>query len=207
MSTKIITGLYDNHEAAARTVRDLKAANIRESDISLVAHPSGEYLVTNDTTSSGAVAGAEAGGSAGAVVGGGAGLLAGLGMLAIPGVGPVVAAGWLVATAAGAVAGAIAGSAAGGLIGSLTDVGVSPEHASVYAEGVRRGGALVTVRVDEFYAAKAETIMQRNGRIDVTARERAYRDSGWNRFDEKAVPFSSADAARERALYSSNSSL
>ena len=49
--------------------------------------------------------------------------------------------------------------------------------------------------------------MQRNGRIDLTARERAYRDTGWNRFDEKAVPFTAADAARERALYSSNSSL
>ena len=207
MSTKTITGLYDNHEAAARTVRDLKAANIRESDISLVAHPSGDYEMTDHSTANGAVVGAETGASTGAVVGGGAGLLAGLGMLAIPGLGPVVAAGWLVATAAGAVAGAIAGTAAGGLIGSLTDAGVSPEQASVYAEGVRRGGALVTVRVDEIYAAKAETIMQRNGRIDVSDRERAYRDTGWNKFDEKAVPFTAADAARERAIYSSTQSL
>lgn len=207
MSSKTITGLYDNHEAAARTVRDLKAANFRESDISLVAHPSGDYVVNNGTNSSGAVVGAETGGSAGAVVGGGAGLLAGLGMMAIPGVGPVVAAGWLVATAVGAVAGAIAGGAAGGLIGSLTDAGVSPEHASVYAEGVRRGGALVTVRTDEFNAARAETIMQRNGRIDVTERGRAYRDGGWDHFDEKSVPFTSSDAARERSLYSSNQSL
>lgn len=204
MSIRTITGLFDNHEAAARAVRDLKAANIRESDISLVAHPSGDYGVDDTSTSSGAVVGAETGGSTGAVIGGGAGLLAGLGMLAIPGVGPVVAAGWLAATAAGAVVGALAGTAAGGLIGALTDAGVSPDQASVYAEGIRRGGALVTARVDEAYAAKAESIMKSNGCIDPNERERAYRDTGWNSFDEKSPPFTSADAARERAQYSSN---
>ena len=76
-------------------------------------------------------------------MGGAAGLLAGLGLLAIPGIGPVVAAGWLAATAAGAAA----GGATGGIIGALSR---SPASAKtkphVYAEGVRRGGTLVTVR-------------------------------------------------------------
>jgi hypothetical protein len=67
-------------------------------------------------------------------------LLAGLGLLAIPGLGPVVAAGWLASTALGAVA----GGAAGGLIGALTAAGVSQEDAHVSAEGIRRGGTLVT---------------------------------------------------------------
>ena len=72
-------------------------------------------------------------------------LLAGLGLLAIPGVGPVVAAGWLVATAAGAAAGGLTG----GIVGALTQAGVSDEDAQVYAEGVRRGGTLVTARVND----------------------------------------------------------
>ena len=76
-------------------------------------------------------------------VSGTAGLLAGLGLLAIPGLGPVVAAGWLAATAVGAAAGA----ATGGVVGALTEAGVSREDADSYAEGVRRGGTLVSARV------------------------------------------------------------
>ena len=206
MTTTTVTGLYDSYDAAAQTVRDLEAAHIPYADISMVAHRSDAY-VASGTPPSGAATGAEAGASAGAALGGGAGLLAGLGMLAIPGVGPVVAAGWLVATAVGAVAGAAAGGATGGLIGSLTSAGVPKEHAHVYAEAVRRGGALVTARVDGGLVATAEAIMQRHGRIDPTAREKAYRDNGWREFDERSAPFTPADVARERALYPTRPSI
>jgi hypothetical protein len=199
MTTRTVTGLYDSYDEAAQTVRDLEAANIPHADISMVAHRTRSHVP--DDAAGGATVGAETGASAGAAIGGGAGLLAGLGILAIPGVGPVVAAGWLVATAVGAIAGAAAGGATGGLIGSLTSAGVSTDHASFYAEGVRRGGALVTARVGEGQFATAEAIMERHGRIDPTTREKAYRDSGWKQFDEKAAPFTPADVARERALY------
>ena len=119
MTSRTVTGLYDSYDAAAQTVRDLEAARIPDTDISIVAHRSDYHDVTSETAPWGAT-GAGTGASAGAAIGGGVGLLAGLGMLAIPGVGPVVAAGWLVATAVGAVAGAAAGGATGGLIGSLT---------------------------------------------------------------------------------------
>ena len=42
--------------------------------------------------------------------------------------------------------------------------------------------------------------MQRHGRIDPATREKAYRDGGWSEFDEKSVPYTPADVARERAL-------
>jgi hypothetical protein len=71
-------------------------------------------------------------------------LLAGLGLLA-PGLGPVVAAGWLAATAVCAAAGA----ATGGIVGALTEAGVSKEDAPLYAEGVRRGGTLVSARAPD----------------------------------------------------------
>lgn len=206
MSTRTVTGLYDSYDAASLTVRDLEAAHIPVSDISMVAHRSDARDVSNDSAQ-GATTGAGTGASAGAAVGGGVGLLAGLGLLAIPGVGPVVAAGWLVATAVGAVAGAAAGGATGGLIGSLTSAGVTKEHANFYAEAVRRGGALVTARVDEALFATAEAIMRRHGRIDPETREKAYRDGGWNEFDEKTVPFTQADIARERARYSARPSI
>ena len=109
------------------------------------------------------------------MLGGGAGLLAGLGMLAIPGVGPVVAAGWLIATAVGAGIGA----AGGGLLGSLVGAGVSETDAHVYAEGVRRGGTLVTVRADEGQRANVEAILARYSGVDAATRGTEYRAGGW----------------------------
>lgn len=206
MATITVTGLYDSYDAAAQSVRDLEAAHIPDRDISMVAHGSDDHDVPGDSTH-GAATGAGTGATAGAAIGGGVGLLAGLGMIAIPGVGPVVAAGWLVATAVGAVAGATAGGVSGGLIGSLTSAGVTKEHASFYAEAVRRGGALVTARVDEGLVASVEAIMRRHGRIDPETRERAYRDGGWSGFDEKSAPFTQAEVARERARYSTRPSI
>jgi hypothetical protein len=94
----------------------------------------------------------------GAGLGGAAGLLAGLGLLAMPGLDPVVAAGWLVSTAVGAAAGA----ATGGPIEALTEAAVSEEDAHTYAEGVRRGGTLVTARVPESDRARFESILDQS---------------------------------------------
>ena len=58
----------------------------------------------------------------------------------------------------GAASGAGIGAAAGGLLGSLTGAGVSEEDAHVYAEGVRRGGTLVTVRAEDADAARVGTV-------------------------------------------------
>ena len=109
-------------------------------------------------TEADAATGGGTGATLGTLVGGGAGLLAGIGALAIPGIGPIVAAGWLVA----ALTGAGVGAAAGGLLGALTQAGIGEEQAEVYAEGVRRGGNLVTVRTDDSRATEVEAIMQRH---------------------------------------------
>ena len=101
---------------------------------------------------------AGAGAGVGAAVGGTAGLLAGLGLMAIPGVGPVVAAGWLVSTLAGAAAGGVAGS----VLGALTQAGVSKEDADIYAEGLRRDGAVVSARVPDADASRLQAIMDRS---------------------------------------------
>jgi hypothetical protein len=94
-------------------------------------------------------------------------------MLAIPGIGPVVAAGWLASTAAVAAA----GGTAGGLIGALTQAGYGENEARTYAEGVQRGGTLVTARVDDSRAATAEAIMQRyDDRTGVSTTDMAYRE-------------------------------
>src|SRR5215470_14972999 len=179
--TRTIAFLYDTHDDAVATVRDLEAS-LPHEDISIVA---GDRTVTEH----GDVAhGAGTGATIGAVVGGGAGLLAGLGMLAIPGIGPVVAAGWLAATLTGAAAGAGVGAVSGGIIEVMTGAGVPEADAHLYAEGVRRGGTLVVARVDEGQVDLVEAIMRRHHPVDATARRSVLRREGWNTFDPKAPP-------------------
>ncbi len=188
--TRTLTGLYDSYDDAELVVRDLEAAAIPHERISVVSNNEGDRYASRGKEGNEAAPGAEIGAVGGAVVGGGAGLLAGLGMLAIPGVGPVVAAGWLVATVAGAVAGGAVGGAGGGLIGAMVGNGVPKTDANVYAEGVRRGGTLVSVRVEEGQVARAETILAQYRRVDPEIRGRVYREEGWSEFDETAPPYS-----------------
>ncbi len=179
MAQRVISRMYDNYDDAQAVVRDVEAAGVPHSDISLIAnadaHGRTPAVSDDQATSTGAGTGAVAG----TLLGGGAGLLAGIGALAIPGVGPVVAAGWLVATLTGAGLGA----AAGGLVGSLTGAGLSRDEAHVYAEGVKRGGSLVTVRAEEADAARIEAILAQRGSGDWQQRRTAYGDN-WTGFDE-----------------------
>ncbi|HEX8417685.1 MAG TPA: YsnF/AvaK domain-containing protein, partial [Methylobacterium sp.] len=178
MSTRTITALYDSYDDATRAVSKLEAAGIPHSDISLVGNneKSGATGRTDhDDTAEDAATGAGTGATLGTVLGGGAGLLTGLGLMAIPGVGPVVAAGWLVATLTGAGIGA----AAGGLAGSLTGAGLSEADAHTYAEGIRRGGTLLTVRADDAHSTKVMDILEEHGSVDMDEREQTWRSEGW----------------------------
>ncbi|MCG5477823.1 general stress protein [Sinorhizobium alkalisoli] len=197
---RTVTGLFDDFDDARAAVADLETAGISSDDISIVASNTGDRYSTD---SSDAAEGAGAGAGLGAVGGGVVGLLTGLGVMAIPGLGPVVAAGWLASTAVGAAAGAMAGGAAGGLIGALTDSGVEEEEAHVYAEGVRRGGALVTARVDDSLVPRAEEILKQRNRVDLGARRSIYAQEGWTRFNENADPYTLDQIQRERERYRS----
>jgi hypothetical protein len=197
--TQTVTALYDTYDSAVAAVNALEASGFPHSEISIVSNNVDNRYAKDRPTNAGADAGAGAG--IGAVVGGVGGLLTGLGLMAIPGVGPVVAAGWLVATAAGAATGAVVGGAAGGLVGSLTGANVPERDAHLYAEGVRRGGTLVTARVDDARASTAREILQRYKPVDPTARGAAYRESGWTSFDDNAPVYTAEQIAAERARY------
>ncbi len=197
--TRTVSALYDTYDAASSAVNALEASGVPHSDISIVANNSENWHRQDRTADAGDSAGTGAG--VGAAVGGVGGLLTGLGIMAIPGVGPVVAAGWLVATAVGAVAGAAVGGATGGIVGSLTGAGVPEDDAHLYAEGVRRGGTLVTARVEDARAAESQAILQRHKAVDIGTRGKLYRESGWSRFDANAPVYTADQVARERSLY------
>jgi len=171
-ATRTIVRLFDDRDHALSAMRDLERAGFTQDEVSLMASEAAATDTTADETGSGAGMGA----TLGTLLGGGAGLLAGIGALAIPGLGPIVAAGWLAAVLTGGVAGA----AAGGLLGSLIGSGVDEQDAHVYAEGMRRGGTLVSVRGAETRVVEAERILADHKAVDVSVREAEYRAAGWS---------------------------
>ncbi|OAN57186.1 general stress protein [Sphingomonas sp. TDK1] len=195
--SRTITRLFDDYSDAKAAVSELERLGVPHSDLSIVANNThGDHDVT-DVNEHGDVT---RGASTGAALGGVGGLLAGLGLLAIPGLGPIVAAGWLASTAAGAAIGGIGGAATGGIVGALKNAGESEADAHVYSEGVRRGGTLVSARVSDELAPRAESVLNGRG-VDAATRGAAYRQSGWTAFDDKAPAYTRDEIERERAAY------
>jgi hypothetical protein len=201
--TATISRLYDNYADAQKAVQGLEAAGVPHADISIVANNSDNWYGGSkvDRDHDGVddrAEGAGKGADMGAGLGGAAGLLAGLGLLAIPGLGPVVAAGWLAATAVGAAAGA----ATGGIVGALTEAGVSKEDAPLYAEGVRRGGTLVSARVPDADRTRLDAILSQSA-VNLQDRSAAWRKTGWQTFDPASKPYGADEVQKERQLYGS----
>jgi hypothetical protein len=200
--TVTISRLYDDHNDAQRAVQRLESAGVPHSEISIVANNSDSWFNSDkkvDRDRDGVddrAEGAGKGAGIGAGIGGTAGLLAGLGLLAIPGLGPVVAAGWLAATAVGAAAGA----ATGGIVGALTEAGVSAEDAHSYAEGVRRGGTLVSARVADTDRSRLDAILNESA-VNLRDRSAAWQKTGWKSFDSASKPYGAEEIRKERQLY------
>jgi uncharacterized membrane protein len=200
MMKTTVSALYDNRADALNAVQALKDIGISRDNISMVtsdaagaytkyhSQPFPEDMPADDTVG-GAVSGA--------LVGGLGGLLVGLVALAIPGVGPIVAAGPIAA----AVTGAGIGAVTGGILGALIDLGVDEDHAGYYAEGVRRGGTLVTVHVNESMADRASDILDRYDPVDLDSRVETWRETGWTSYDPDADPYNIDRIERERMHY------
>jgi hypothetical protein len=204
--TVTISRLYNSYAEAREAVNNLEMAGVKHGDISIIASNADNWYSADRKASAfpdrdldGKDDRSEAAGTGagvGAAVGGAAGLLAGLGLMAIPGIGPVVAAGWLVST----LAGVAAGGATGGILGALTQAGVSKDEADVYAEGLRRGGAVVSARVADADASRLQAVMDRKA-VPLSDRSAAYRKAGWQSFDPDAQPYSVEQVRKERELY------
>jgi hypothetical protein len=187
MTNVTISRLFDDYADAQSAVRQLREAGVSDDDISVIANNADKWYAPDYA------AGAGKGAAIGAGFGGFGGLLAGLGLLAIPGLGPVVAAGWLAAAATGA---AVAG-AAGGVIGMLAEAGVAVNEAEVYAESIRRGGSLVSAKVDAADKDKFEAILNPSS-VDIGARRNELAAAGWRGFDPKAPDPTADEVSRHR---------
>jgi hypothetical protein len=69
----------------------------------------------------------------------------------------------------------------GGPVVGLVSCGVPEGEAHILAEGIRRGGAIVSVKADdEMEAEQAALIMSRHGAVDIAACGQGWRRQGWS---------------------------
>lgn len=190
---KNIVALFDNIDDAHAAVTELTKLGLSRDAISVITKPAGEEKATvtrgNKTE---AAEGAGIGATTGAVAGTAAGILAALGMIAIPGIGGLLAAGPVVT----ALTGAGIGAAAGGLVGGLIGMGIPEEHAEQYAEGVRRGGTVVSALVADEQAQQASDIFDRHHAVNLDERTAEWQKSGWK---GKATPLAAGAQTQTKA--------
>jgi hypothetical protein len=96
--------------------------------------------------------------------------------------------------------GAAAGAATGGIVGALTQAGVSEEDAHRYAEGVRRGGTLVSARVPDADRSRLDAVLNQSA-VNLQDRSASWQKSGWKTFDPANKPYSADEVRQERQLY------
>ena len=179
--TTTVSALYDDASGAHNAVRDLVDNGFGRDRISVVASDAAGNYVEYHGKSIPDADGLE-GAVAGALLGGLGGLVVGLAALAVPGIGPVLAAGPIASAIVGAGVGAVTGS----LIGALIDLGIEETAAEYYAEGVRRGGILVTVQAEPGQSDLALALLDRHNPVDLEDRAGRWRERGWKGFDPEA---------------------
>jgi hypothetical protein len=171
-----VFGIYPTRMSAENAVDALKAANFRNSDISVLLPEGPGAPGTKDFAhekNTKAPEGATTGAGTGALLGGGLGWLLGIGALAIPGLGPFIAAGPIMA----ALAGAGVGGAVGGLTGALIGMGIPEYEAKRYEGRVKDGGILLSVHSDASeWTKKAKEILERTGAQDISSTGEATAD-------------------------------
>jgi len=202
--TRTVVGVFNSVQDAQAAVRDLENEGISRDDISIVANKNATGYDTMDRADRDKASDVVADAGIGAAIGGVGGLLlSAAGAITIPVIGPILAAGPIAA----ALTGAGIGAAAGGLVGALTESGVPEEHARYYAEGVRRGDVLVTVKVSENRTDLVADILDRHDAVDVDERVRNWRDRGWDGYRDDAEPYNEDELRTERGYYSTGGTL
>jgi Protein of unknown function (DUF3341) len=170
-----VFGIYPNRTSVDSAVNALKAAEFRNTDISVLFPESAGTRDFAHDKSTKAPEGATTGAGTGALLGGGLGWLVGIGALAIPGLGPFIAAGPIMA----ALAGAGVGGAVGGITGALIGMGIPEYEAKRYEGRVKDGGILLSVHSDDSeWTKKAKEILERTGAEDISSTGEATAEKG-----------------------------
>jgi hypothetical protein len=81
---------------------------------------------------------------------------------------------------------------------SLVAQAVSEEQAEQYAEGIRRGGTLLSVSTVAHLADRAEDILMLQAAVNIEQRARRWRQQGWLGFNPTLPPYTALELAQER---------
>ncbi|MDB5377358.1 MAG: hypothetical protein JWR00_1804 [Rubritepida sp.] len=68
----------------------------------------------------------------------------------------------------------------GGFWAALKDLFMAEEDRPAYAEGVRRGGVVVSAQVNEEQRERVMDVFEEYGAVDLDAREKEWRQAGWD---------------------------
>ncbi|SFM65323.1 YsnF/AvaK domain-containing protein [Methylobacterium pseudosasicola] len=82
----------------------------------------------------------------------------------------------------GSEAGTTTGAATtheGGMWGSLKEFFMPEEDRHLHAEGLNRGGTMLTATVEDGYAERTYDILEEHGSVDMDEREASWRKEGW----------------------------
>ena len=144
-NNRVLTGMFRDRDSMDRAYNSAISRGYSKDEVNLMMSDQtrDSWFAGNDDTALGSKAlegagtGSAIGGTLGAIIGG----IAAIGTnVLLPGLGLIVA-GPLLA----ALAGAGAGGLTGGLVGALVGSGIPEEHAKLYEEGVRNGGAVMGI--------------------------------------------------------------
>src|SRR3712207_555878 len=70
---------------------------------------------------------------------------------------------------------------------ALKDLFLPDEDRATYAEGLRRGGYIVTVQADSAHYEKAIDILDDEGTVDIDQRAQSWRQEGWTEIGRASV--------------------
>ncbi|MBP2303685.1 DUF2382 domain-containing protein [Azospirillum melinis] len=212
--TKTIVALYDHRSDAETASRDLQAAGFESSVIEILSHSDLSSGGWGDRDLSGSPTGTTAGTLTGdSSIGAASGMARSdlsTGYVASPNTVPGTGAGLGMESGLGAGAGmgtigsggVMTGTGSGGMLTRLASWGIPNQDAQVYAEGVRRGGSLLKLRLEEEDVDRAMDVLERGNVVDVEERGSAYRETGWTGYDETADYYDEQSAEEERVRYS-----
>jgi hypothetical protein len=83
---------------------------------------------------------------------------------------------------------------------ALKDLFLPEEDRYVYAEGLRRGGYLVSVRVSDVQYERALDILDYEGTINIDERAEAWRAEGWTGYGAGSSAATHAESGREEVI-------
>ncbi|WP_049976405.1 YsnF/AvaK domain-containing protein [Azospirillum sp. B506] len=193
--TKTIVALYDHRSDAETASRELQAVGFDSSAIEILSH--------SDLSGSGWTGGAT---TLGTTTGDASlGVASGMARTDLT-TGSVDSPNLVTGSEAGlgtGLGGTTTGTGSGGMLTRLAGWGIPNQDAQVYAEGVRRGGSLLKVLLDEEDVDRAMDVLERGNVVDVEERGSAYREAGWAGYDETADYYDDRSAEEEeRVRYS-----